>query len=67
MRESMKKLMHNVEILIVTTGKGNWRSAADAVAKARQLLDELDRDLQSRMKADVEERRRTLDRTASAD
>jgi hypothetical protein len=63
----MKKLMHNVEILIVTTGKGNWRSAADAVAKARQLLDEIDRDLQSRMKADVEERRRTLDRTASAD
>ena len=67
MRESMKKLMHNVEILIVTTGKGNWRSAADAVAKARQLLDEIDRDLQSRMKADVEERRQTLDRTASAD
>ncbi len=49
MEESMKKLMHNVEILIVTTGNENWRSAADAVLNAKLLLGEIGRDIEMKM------------------
>ena len=58
MEQSMKKLMHNLELLIVTTGKGNWKSALDAVSTARLLLGEIEREIQSRVASEAQERKR---------
>ena len=58
MKESMRKLMHNVELLIVTTGRGNWKGASDSILKAKMLLDEIERDIKSEITAEAEERRR---------
>lgn len=57
MRDSMKKLMHNVELLVVTTGTGNWRSALETVSKSKSLLAEIERDILSEIKADQERRK----------
>jgi hypothetical protein len=62
-KESMRKLMHNVELLVVTTGKGNWKGASESIAKAKLLLTEIERDVHSRMKAESEERRKREKRT----
>ena len=50
--------MHNVELLIVTTGRGNWKGASDSILKAKMLLDEIERDIKSEITAEAEERRR---------
>ncbi len=63
MRDSMKKLMHNVELLVVTTGAGNWRSALDTVSKSKSLLAEIEREILSEIKAE-QEKRNSQDRTA---
>jgi hypothetical protein len=63
LKESMRKLMHNVELLVVTTGKGNWRGASESIAKAKMLLAEIERDVQSRMRTESEERRKREQRT----
>jgi len=43
--------MHNVELLVVLTGKGDWRGAAEAISQAKLLLAELEREMQSRAQA----------------
>ena len=53
----MKKLMHNVELLVVTTGTGNWRSALETVSKSKSLLAEIERDILSEIKAEQERRK----------
>ena len=63
MKESMRKLIHNVELLIVTTGSGNWKGASDSILKARLLLTEIERDIHSEMKAESEEMRKREQRT----
>jgi hypothetical protein len=59
----MRKLMHNVELLVVTTGKGNWKGASESISKAKLLLTEIERDIHSRMKTESEERRKREKRT----
>lgn len=51
MEESMRRLMHNVELLVVLMGKGDWRGAAEAISQAKLLLGELERDMQSKAEA----------------
>ena len=60
MKESMRKLIHNVELLIVTTGRGNWKGASDSILKAKMLLDEIERDIKSEITTEAEERRRRV-------
>jgi len=47
----MRRLMHNVELLVVLIGKGDWGGAAEAVSEAKLLLAELEGEMQSRAKA----------------
>jgi len=61
--EEMKKLMHNVELLVITTGSGNWKSAREAISNARLLLGEIDRRIQSNMEAEARGRERERPRT----
>lgn len=63
MEEEMKKLMHNVELLVVTVGSRNWKSAREAVSNARILLGEIEREIQSESEAQDTQRRREKTRT----
>jgi hypothetical protein len=63
LKESMRKLMHNVELLIVTTGKGNWKGAAESISKAKMLLAEIERDVQSEIRSEFDERNKRKKRT----
>lgn len=47
----MRRLMHNVELLVVLMGKGDWKGAAEAISQAKLLLGELERDMQSKAEA----------------
>ncbi len=49
----MKRLMHNMELLIVLSGKRNWRAAAEAISEAKVLLGELERYVESARQAEA--------------
>jgi hypothetical protein len=54
MEEKMRKLMHNLELLVVTIGNSNWESARDAVSKSKLLLglieDEIEQEIANKGK-----------------
>ncbi len=54
MEESMKKLMHNLELLVVLTGNRNWVKAADTVRQTKLVLGEIERDVDRRLRSAVE-------------
>ncbi len=47
----MRRLMHNLELLVVLVGKGDWRGAEEAILQARMLLAEVEREVQARAEA----------------
>jgi hypothetical protein len=65
MKDSIRKLMHNVELLIVTSGKCNWKGASDSVLKAKMLLTEIEMEIQSEIRTESEEIRKREKREVS--